>query len=216
MTGRPGIPMPTLRRLPLYYRRLTQALDAGETYISSEVLGQDSGVPGAQVRKELSYLADEGRPGVGYEVKTLAADLEAFLGLVNDKEAGLVGGGNLGRALASYPGFARYGLQIVALFDEDPAKIGQVYGERPVLPVSKLTDLAQRLHIQMGIITVPACSAQQVADMMVAGGVRVIWNFAPCALAAPEHILVKNEDLASELAMLSHHISQRAQREARS
>jgi redox-sensing transcriptional repressor len=106
-------------------------------------------------------------------------------------------------------------LQIVALFDEDPAKIGQVYGERPVLPVSKLTDLAQRLHIQMGIITVPACSAQQVADMMVAGGVRVIWNFAPCALAAPEYVLVKNEDLASELAMLSHHISQRALREAR-
>lgn len=213
MTGRPGIPMPSLRRLPLYYRRLVQALEAGETYISSEMLGQDSGVPGAQVRKDLSYLADEGRPGVGYEVKALAADLETFLGLVNDKEAVLAGVGNLGRALASYPGFSRYGLQIVALFDQDPAKIGQTYGGRPVLPIAKLTDLAQRLHIQMGIITVPASSAQQVAEAMVAGGIRVIWNFAPCTLVVPDHVWVKNEDLASELAMLSHHISQRSLRE---
>jgi len=130
---------------------------------------------------------------------------------VNDKEAVLVGVGNLGRALASYTGFERYGLRIVALFDQDPAKVGMLVGEHQVLPASKLADLASRLHIQMGIITVPACAAQSVADLMVAGGIRVIWNFAPCRLSLPDSVLVKNEDLAAELATLSHHITHRAQ-----
>ena len=125
MTAQPiGIPGPSLRRLPIYYRRLCQAVDAGERIVSSKALGDAAGVPDAQVRKDLSYLALDGRPGIGYDARSLAALLEEFLGLVNDKEAVLVGAGNLGMALAMYPGFVRYGLQIVALFDNDPAKLG--------------------------------------------------------------------------------------------
>jgi redox-sensing transcriptional repressor len=150
-----------------------------------------------------------GRPGIGYDVAILADYLEHFLGLVNDKEAVLVGVGNLGRALVSYPGFTRYGLRIVALFDSDPAKVGQTMGEHRILPVSKLADLTRRLHVQMGIITVPGRAAQEVADQMVAGGVSVIWNFAPATLQVPDEVLVKNEDLAAELATLSHHINLR-------
>lgn len=204
-----GIPMPSLRRLPIYYRRLLQAVDEGVSFVSSEELGRAAGVPGAQVRKDLSCLPEDGYPGVGYDARALAAQLEEFLGLVNDKEAVLVGAGNLGRALALYPGFECYRLRIIALFDNDPAKIGQEIGERKVLPVEKLPNLAQRLHIQMGIIAVPASSAQQVADAMVEGGITVIWNFAPTSLRIPTNILVKHEDLAAELAMLSHHITQR-------
>lgn len=165
-------------------------------------------MPGAQVRRDLSYLEEAGLPGVGYDARSLAAHLEEFLGLVNDKEAILVGLGNLGQALALHPGFKRYGLQMIALFDNDAAKVGQVVGDREILPVEKLSNLSQRLHIQIGIITVPAESAQEVADAMVAGGIKVIWNFAPCRLTVPENVLVKNEDLAAELAMLSHHITQ--------
>jgi len=204
-----GIARPSLHRLPIYYRRLRQAIEEGVEYISSEELGQSADVPGSQVRKDLSYLAEYGRPGVGYEARSLAALLEEFLGLVNDKEAVLVGIGNLGRALALYPGFRRYGLQIVALFDSEPSKFGQLVGEREILPVSKLTDVVRRLNILMGIITVPAEAAQEVANMMVAGGIQVIWNFAPCKLEVPESVLVKNEDLAVELATLSHHITRR-------
>jgi len=211
MLEKGGIPLPSLRRLPLYYRRLAEALDEGIAVISSEELGSSAGVAAAQVRRDLSYIDEEGRPGIGYDVRALASRLERFLGLVNDKEAVLVGVGNLGRALASYTGFERYGLRIVALFDQDPAKVGMLVGEHQVLPASKLADLASRLHIQMGIITVPACAAQSVADLMVAGGIRVIWNFAPCRLSLPDSVLVKNEDLAAELATLSHHITHRAQ-----
>ncbi len=205
----PSIPLPSLRRLPIYYRRLRAALDEGKAVVSSQDLGDAADVPAAQVRKDLSHVGEFGRPGVGYDVAALAECLETFLGLVNDKEAVLVGVGNLGRALVSYPGFTRYGLRIVALFDADVAKVGRQVGEHRILPVSKLADLARRMHIQMGIITVPAHAAQDVAEEMVAGGISVIWNFSPTTLHVPEDILVKNEDLAAELATLSHHISLR-------
>ena len=212
MSEKGGIPLPSLRRLPFYYRRLVEALDEGAMVVSSEELGASAGVTGAQVRRDLSYIDEEGRPGIGYAARALASRLEEFLGLVNDKEAVLVGAGNLGRALASYTGFARYGLHIVALFDADPAKIDMPVGEHKVMPMAKLTDLVSRLHIQMGIITVPACAAQSVADAMVTAGIRIIWNFAPCRLVLPDSVLVKNEDLAAELATLSHHISRRTHR----
>jgi len=207
------IPQPSLHRLPIYYRQLLAALDAGREYVSSDELGRAAGVPGAQVRKDLSYLAEKGRPGVGYQAYKLSEHLEEFLGLVNDKEAVLVGAGNLGNTLVSYPEFERYGLQIIALFDADPAKCGLSIAGRQVLPITKLENLVRRLRIKMGIITVPASAAQSVADQMVAGGIMVIWNFAPCTLTLPDYILVKNEDLAVELAILSHHITQRLQTE---
>jgi redox-sensing transcriptional repressor len=209
-----GIPEPSLRRLPIYYRCLRQAVDQGVAVVSSKHLGESAGVPDAQVRKDLSCLELEGRPGVGYDARRLAAQLEEFLGLVNDKEAVMVGAGNLGMALAMYPGFMRYGLQIVALFDNDPAKLGVLPDGRQVLPVEKLTDLVSRLQVRIGIITAPEGVAQGIADSMVAGGIQVIWNFAPCKLKVPADVLVKNQDLAAELATLSHHISQRRIRQA--
>ena len=205
---KPGLPRPALRRLPIYYRRLRQAIEQGTSYLSSSALAESASVSEAQVRKDLSHLDLDGRPGVGYDVVEMAAFLEEFLGLVNDKEAVLVGMGNLGRALALYPGFGRYGLKIVACFDSDPAKVGMRVGDCQVLPVAKLPDLAQRLHIQMGIIAVPADAAQMVADWMIEGGIQVIWNFAPRRLNVPENVILKNEDLAAELATLSHLIAQ--------
>lgn len=200
----PGLPNPTLRRLPLYYRRLVQALDEGTACLSSADLARSADVSEVQVRKDLSYLDMYGRAGVGYDVKEMAAFLEEFLGLVNDKEAVLAGMGNLGCALAQFPGFERYGLKIIACFDNDPAKVGERVGECEILPIDKLFSLAQRLHVQMGVIAVPVESAQAVVDLMVQGGIRAIWNFAPLRLNVPDDVIVKNEDLAAELATLSH------------
>jgi len=206
-TGTQTIPAPTLNRLPIYYRRLLDAIREGVGYISSAELGRSAGVPPAQVRKDFSYLSQKGRPGVGYEVEALASYLEAFLGLVDTKEAVLAGAGNLGRALALYPGFPAYGLQIVALFDDDAGKVGQEVGGRTILPVEEMGDLVRRRGIRIGVITTPAGAAQQVAEDMVEAGVRAIWNFAPESLEVPEEVFVKNEDLAAELAVLSHHVN---------
>lgn len=214
-----GIPRPSLARLPIYFRRLQRALDEDEGVISSKELGLAASVPAAQVRKDLSHIgdlarADEaeraqdlGKAGVGYDTKALASTLERFLGLANDKEAVVVGAGNLGKALAAYPGFERYGLRIVALFDSDPVKIGTAIADKQVLPVNKLVDLTKRLQIKMGIITVPADAAQEAADLLVKAGVEVIWNFAPRRLAVPSHVLLESEDLAARLATLSYHIT---------
>jgi redox-sensing transcriptional repressor len=204
-----GIPAPSLRRLPIYYRQLIQALDGGRPVVSSRELGDAAGVPDAQVRKDLGYVSYDGRPGVGYDVRLLAACLEEFLGLMNDKEAVLVGLGNLGHALAHYPGFQHYGLHIIAMFDNDTAKQGRLPDGRQVFPVEKLTDLVGRLQVRIGIIAVPESAAQWVADALIAGGVQVIWNFASCQLCVPADVYVKNEDLGAELAELSHYITRR-------
>jgi len=201
------IPAPTLNRLPIYYRRLLDAVAEGAAYVSSAELGRNAGVPPAQVRKDFSYLSQKGRPGVGYEARALAGHLEEFLGLVDTKEAVLAGAGNLGRALALYPGFPAYGLQIVVLFDNDPDKVGQEVDGRTIMPVDKMGDLIQRMRIHIGIITTPETAAQEVADAMVEAGIKVIWNFAPQSLVVPRDVFVKNEDLAKELAVLSHHVN---------
>jgi redox-sensing transcriptional repressor len=201
-----SIPGPTLRRLPKYYRRLKRAIAENTTFLSSADLGASADVPPEQVRKDLSYLSEKGRSGVGYDVKALAGHLEEFLGLVNHKDAILVGAGNLGRALALFPGFQAYGLQIVVLFDNDPAKIGKKVGPLEVLPIGKMVSLVQRMNISLGIITTPPESAQEIAEKMIEAGIHAIWNFSPRRLNLPEDVAVKNEDLASELAVLSHKI----------
>ncbi|NLV73761.1 MAG: redox-sensing transcriptional repressor Rex [Chloroflexi bacterium] len=211
MSDRPSIPQPSLRRLPLYYRLVSLNHDKKLAYTSSRDLGLTANVPAARVRKDLSYLGERGRPGVGYDTELLMQRLETFLGLINDKEAVLVGVGNLGRALALYPGFARYGLKIAGLFDIDPAKIGQMVGTLKIMDQSRLPDLVRRWRIQMGIIAVPAQAAQGVAEKLIRSGISVIWNFAPVTLVVPPYVLVKDEDLAVDLATLSHQIVERDQ-----
>lgn len=198
------IPLPSLKRLPLYYRELKRAAAQGTPYLSSRKLGAHAGVPAVQVRKDLSHLDEKGKPGVGYDTAGLAAVLEDYLGLANDKEAVLVGAGNLGQALALYPGFDAYGFRIVVLFDNDLGKVGTRVGNLEVMPVEELETLVSRLDVRIGIITTPARAAQSVADQMVTGGITAIWNFAPRNLVVPDGVFVKNEDLATSLAVLSH------------
>ncbi len=206
MVNQSAIPAPSLRRLPLYYRRLQQAIQDGEDIISSQALGEAAGVPAAQVRKDIGHLGEYGRPGVGYDVPSLTTRLEEFLGLVSEKRALIVGVGNLGRALASYPGFTRYGLHLRAVFDADPAKVGTTVAGLQIQSLSEIGTTIQQERIQMGIVTVPAPYAQEVADILVENGISVIWNFAPTSLVVPDSVLLQSVDLATELATLSHRI----------
>lgn len=208
MAGSVLLPKPCLMRLPHYYRRLLQAMHEGQSIISSDELGEEAGVPAAQARKDLSYLGEFGRPGVGYDVYELAAHLEKVLGLNEPKKTILIGVGNLGRALASYPGFARYRLQIIAAFDVDPSKIGQRIGSIPVLPLEELETFVRQNDVRMAILAVPAPQAQSITDRLAGAGIRLIWNFAPVSLRVPEGVKVFNEDLAARLATLSFYLVQ--------
>lgn len=203
-----AIPKATLERLPTYLRDLVRTLANGEMLVSSESLAEAANVHPAQVRKDLRYIGQSGTPGVGYDVRRLIYEIEEILGLSKPKEAVLAGAGRLGAALSQYPGFDRFGLKIVALFDVDGSKVGGTVGEKPILPLTKLCDLPLRMGIRMGIICVPAEAAQNVADLMVAAGIKVIWNFAPTQLRLPADVFVRNEDLAAQLATLSYHLAQ--------
>ncbi len=196
-------PEPTLRRLPTYHRFLRRLQAQGRAAVSCTHIAEDLGLDPTQVRKDLAVTGIVGRPKVGYAVPALMAAIEHFLGWDNTTEAFLVGAGSLGTALMGYEGFREHGLDIVAAFDVDDAKVGETVHGKRVLPLRKLVNLAQRMHVHVGIITTPAEGAQEVADLMAEGGLRAIWNFAPASLRVPEGVVVENVQLSSSLAVLT-------------
>jgi redox-sensing transcriptional repressor len=175
----------------------------GKSLVSCSSIGQDLKLQPIQVRKDLQFTGIVGRPKVGYSVPELIATLENFLGWDSINQAVLVGVGSLGTALLGYEQFSTHGLTIVAAFDSNPKKAGQVVHDRVILSLDDLERVARREGILTGIITTPAKAAQQVADLMIQAGIEAIWNFAPVTLDVPDHIIVHNEDIYSSLAALT-------------
>jgi len=202
------IPEPVLRRLPVYYQYLKKQLQAGSLeFISCTKIAEELNLVPIQVRKDLEMTGAQGRPKVGYSVSELLKAIEDFLGWNNTTEAFLVGVGNLGSALLGYKGFKDYGLDIVAGFDSNPAKIGKEINGRKILPVKKLPDMIERMGIKIGVLAAPAEYAQALADIMVRSGIKAIWNFAPQKITVPGNIIVQHENLASSLAVLSKRLA---------
>jgi redox-sensing transcriptional repressor len=195
--------LPTIRRLPRYLTVLRRLMSLGREVVSSSYLADELRVERIVAKKDLEITGITGRTGVGYVVADLIDAIEDFLGWNNTTEAFLVGVGNLGSALLGYEGFKSYGLDMIAAFDTDPSRIGRMVQGINVFSLDKLPDLAERMHIQMAVLTVPAESAQQVADLLVNSGIRGIWNFTTINLRVPEGVLVQREDLAAGLAELS-------------
>lgn len=199
----------TIGRLPAYHRYLTEKKAEGEKTVSSTAIAEEMHLSAVQVRKDLAVISSvAGKPKLGFDVEDLIADIDRFLGYDNVSDAVLVGAGGLGSALVGYDGFKNYGLNIVAAFDCDPARIGKTIGGVRVFDVRELVHLVRRLNVRIGIIAVPKGAAQQVADRLAEGGVRAIWNFAPVHLSLPENIAVKNEDMAASLAILSKRLAE--------
>jgi redox-sensing transcriptional repressor len=197
------IPEATVTRLPRYLRVLGGASIEGIRTISSDVLAARAGVNAAQVRKDLSHLGSYGTRGVGYEVDYLVRQINRQLGLDEDRRIAIIGAGNLGHALASYGGFPERGFHVVAAFDTDPDKIGQLLAGTPVERVSSIVAVLRERRVEIAIITTPASAAQAVADAVVSAGVGSILNFAPAAVVVPPHVNVRHVDLGAELQVLS-------------
>ncbi len=205
------IPDATVARLPLYQRALIRLRDDKAVTVSSEELAQLTGVNGAKVRKDLSYLGSYGVRGVGYDAEYLLYQISRELGLTQDWRVLIVGAGNLGRALASYAGFATRGFEVVAVLDSDPKLIGQRLpgSETAVAPATDLETLVQKLRPDMAVIATPVEVAQQICDRLVDCGISGILNFAPTVLQAPDHVEVREVDLGLELQILAFHEQQR-------
>jgi redox-sensing transcriptional repressor len=201
----PDLPDATVARLPEYLRALHHLAEDDQDTVSSEGLASAAGVNSAKLRKDLSHLGSYGTRGVGYDVRLLIEQIEQVLGLHESRAVALVGIGNLGHALAGYAGFATRGFHIAALFDADPARMGERVGGLPVLDIAQVEAVVEAERISIGVIATPAHAAQRVADRLVAAGVTSILNFAPCVLAVPDGVDVRKVDLAIELQILSFH-----------
>jgi redox-sensing transcriptional repressor len=196
------IPEASLRRLPIYYRFLQQLVSRGDVQVSCADLARGLGLDATQVRKDIEATGIVGKPRVGYTLAELVGWLENFLGWHRPKGAVLAGAGQLGSALLGYEKFREHGLEIRGVFDTDPAKIGQRIHGREVHPLMFLSDFARRTETLVGVIATPAVAAQSVAELMVCGGIRAIWNFAPAHILVPDFIILRNEDLYNSLASL--------------
>ncbi len=193
----------TILRLPGYLKLLKKLNRQGVENVSSTAIAERLYLNPVQVRKDISAVSSSaGKPKTGFVTKELIKDISDYLGYNRDTEAVIVGVGQLGGALLGYTNFNSYGLDIIAGFDNNLTRNAEING-KPIFPVNQLTGLVQRLGVKIGIIAVPKASAQSVCDMMVNSGIRAIWNFAPTHLDVPSNVVLKNEDMAASLALLS-------------
>jgi redox-sensing transcriptional repressor len=205
-----NLSLQAIRRMPVYMQYLRELQRDGEKTISAPAAAKSLSLNEVQVRKDFAAaVVSKGKNKVGFSVDELILGMENILGCNNINDAVLVGVGHLGKALLNYKGFQNYGLHIVAAFDTNPAQVHTEINRIKLLPTEKLSEMCRRLRIRIGIITVPADSAQVVCDQLVAGGVLAIWNFAPVHLSVPEDILLQNENMAASLALLSKHLMER-------
>jgi redox-sensing transcriptional repressor len=204
------IPEATVGRLPVYLRALVEMAERGSSTTSSGHLADAAGVNSAKVRKDLSYLGSYGTRGVGYDVAYLIHQVRRELGLTQHWPVLIAGAGNLGRALANYKGFAERGFRIVALVDAAPEKVGERIGQFTIEEVERLDEIVSRDGVVIGVICTPAGAAQEVADRMVAAGLRSILNFAPAMITVPGHVSVRKVDLSIELQILAYYEQRKA------
>lgn len=195
-----------INRLTLYHCILDDYISEDKEFISSKQISLLLRIDDSQVRKDISLLNNSGKCRVGYIVKELKKSIEATLGFAKTKNAFIVGAGNLGMALAKYDNFTNYGLNIIALFDNDKKKIGGTVNYKMILDVEKLPNLARKSNVEIAILTVPKSFAQYTADYLVKANIKYIWNFTPVVLDVPDDVQVWNENLMGNFLQFTYNI----------
>jgi redox-sensing transcriptional repressor len=198
---------PTIGRLSVYLRLLMELAESGVGTVSSEELASRSGTTAAQVRKDLSLFGTFGKRGLGYSVPELVSRLRSILGLEKPWRVALVGAGRIGAALFGYENFRRQGFNIEAVFDRDPAKVGQRWNGLVVEADEGMEGVLAERGIEIAVVAVPARAAQGVVDRLVGAGIRGILNFAPTQLEVPAGVVVRTVDMALEMEGLSYALS---------
>ena len=199
-------PEPTIARIALYLRCLRRAQLEGAETLSSADIEARTGISAGQVRKDLSYFGEFGKPGLGYAVIPLISRLSDIMRLDHEQSVMIVGAGNLGTALAGHTGFQQADFNLVAIYDNNFSKIGRRMWDLEIFDIERMPEINAGMGVRIGIITTPAAAAQYVADMMVASGVLVILNFSPTRVTVPKEVVVRNVDLTQELQILCYYL----------
>jgi AT-rich DNA-binding protein len=197
-----NISMAVIKRLPKYYRYLEELMKNDVDRISSKELGEKIGFTASQIRQDLNCFGDFGQQGYGYNVKELYSQIGSILGLDRGYEAALVGAGNIGQAVSNYSRFENLGVKITAIFDANPKLIGMKIRNVEIMDIDDMENVLNEHKIDIGIICVPRKNSQSVADELIKGGVRAIWNFAPVDLIVPDYVKVENVHLSESLMTL--------------
>ncbi len=206
MEARNKVSEAVVRRLPGYYRALGGLEKDGIARISSQELSVRMGLTASQIRQDINCFGALGQQGYGYNVTELRRRIGEILGLEREYHVVVVGAGNIGRAVASYQGFARLGFHVAALFDANPALAQHGGPGAPVYPIEKLSAYLAEHPADIGVIATPAEAAHEAAGLLTAGGVRALWNFAPVDLQAGPECTVQNVQLTDSLLVLTYHM----------
>jgi redox-sensing transcriptional repressor len=198
------VPDATIARLPVYLRCLWE-LGSVDEHCSSDDLAAAAGVKSAQVRKDFSYLGSYGTRGVGYDIDDLTMQLRRTLGLTTTHPVMIVGAGNLGSALANYNEIDSWGFDVVSIVDIDDLAIGRHIDGLTVESVNDITEIVAKRNVEIGIITVPAEAAPDIAERLVDAGITSILNFAPTVIHPPKGVIIRRLDIAVSLAILAYH-----------
>src|SRR5512141_2476418 len=201
---RRDIPDIIVSRLPIYLRALRHMQAQKQQTTSSQELGQQVGISAAQIRKDLSQFGEFGKQGTGYNIAFLIGKLREILQVEKVWDVALVGMGDMGHALARYPGFTDRGFRVTMAFDNDPAKIGTRVGEFVVQDMNQIVEAVGKANIKVAMVCVPAAAAQEVTNQLVEGGVKAILNYAPISLSVPEGVRVQYLDPSIGLQRMAY------------
>lgn len=202
MEKKKNVSMAVIKRLPKYHRYLKELMRNDVDRISSKELGEKIGFTASQIRQDLNNFGDFGQQGYGYNVKELYKQISLILGLDKEYTGIIIGAGNLGQAIANYNRFSESGLTIECIFDANPKLVGMRIRDIEIKDIDTLSQYLQERSVDIGIICVPRINAQKVTDMLVKGGVKGIWNFAPVDLVVPDDVKVENVHLSESLLTL--------------
>ena len=207
MEKKKNVSMAVIKRMPKYYRYLGELVKNDVDRISSKELGEKIGFTASQIRQDLNNFGDFGQQGYGYNVKELHNQIGTILGIGKQYNAVLIGAGNIGQAIANYSRFSDIGLGITAIFDANPKLVGMRIRDVEIKDIDELNEYLEKNHVDMGILCVPSINAQKVCDVLVDGGVKGVWNFAPVDLHVPETVKVENVHLSESLLTLVYQMN---------
>ncbi len=201
----------TTNRLSIYLRCLASLEAAGVETVSSQQLADEFHLNSAQIRKDLAYFGEFGIRGIGYNVRMLRGELIKILGLDKTRNVGIVGAGNLGRALSSYKGFSREGFKVVALFDNNQDKIGTITSQgHKIYSIDNLKRVSKELDISICIVAVPALFAPEVISKIESAGIDAVLNFSPVQVKPSSNLIMKNVDMKIQLEALAFSLSRKS------
>ncbi len=209
MERKRNISMAVIKRLPKYQRYLREMLNNDVDRISSKELSEKIGFTASQIRQDLNCFGDFGQQGYGYNVRDLYNEISSILGLNRVYKEVIIGAGNIGQAIANYTRFDKLGFSLEAIFDANPKLIGLRIRDVEIQDIDQLSNFLKNNYIDIGVICVPRINAQKVCDMLVEGGVKGIWNFAPVDLVVPEDVIVENVHLSESILTLTYLLNER-------